>query len=258
MFRRIFILISITIMVILLFAIGSLFFVANWHELLTDLTGREMLFSLRLSITTSIIATAITMLVSIPIGYSLSRFPFFGRDILQSIIDLPLAFPELLLGLCLLLLFGNTVLGKLFASIGINFVFTKLGVITAEFFTALPYAIQLVKATFDYINPRFEFVSRSLGYSGFETFLKISLPLSSRGLIGAMIIAFARSIGAFGSVLILAGGTYMKTETLPIALYLNISYGNIGMAIASGLVLIAVSFVAIFLFEKVSKIHGLS
>lgn len=124
------------------------------------------------------------------------------------------------------------------------------GVVSAQFFTALPYAIRIMKSTFDYINPRMEFVSRSLGYGPGETFLRVSLPMARSGILAAAVIAFARCIGTFGTVLILAGGSYMKTETLPIALYLNISYGNMGMALTSGLVLVAVSFIAIFIFEK--------
>jgi len=165
-------------------------------------------------------------------------------------VDLPVAFPELVLGLCLLLLFGKTPLGKALSSLGLEFVFTVKGVVVAQFFTALPYAIRIMKSTFDYINPRMEFVSRSLGYGQVETFLKVSLPLAGNGILAAAVISFARCIGTFGTVLILAGGSYMKTETLPVALYLNISYGNMGMALTSGLMLVAVSFVAIFIFEK--------
>jgi molybdate transport system permease protein len=107
-----------------------------------------------------------------------------------------------------------------------------------------------MKSTFDYINPRMEFVSRSLGYSMFETFMNVSVPLARNGILASTVIAFARCIGTFGTVLILAGGTYMKTEVLPITLYLNISYGNMGMALTSGIVLMVVSFAAIFVFEQ--------
>ncbi len=122
--------------------------------------------------------------------------------------------------------------------------------VAAQFFTALPYSVRIMKSTFDYINPRMEFVSRSLGYTQFETFIRVSLPLAGNGILASTVIAFARCIGTFGTVLILAGGSYMRTETLPITLYLNISYGNMGMALTSGIMLVAVSFIAIFIFEK--------
>ncbi len=244
------ILISLFITLLLLFAIVSLFLVPDlkdvWHNLFSD----EMRFSLKLSIMTGLVSTALVMIFSLPIGYTLSRFDFMGKGFVKTIIDLPVAFPELVLGLCLLLLFGNTWVGRLFSAVGLDFVFTKKGIVIAQFFTALPYASRIMKSTFDYIDPRMEFVSRSLGYSQFETFLNISLPMAKNGILASTVIAFARCIGTFGTVLILAGGTYMRTEVLPITLYLNISYGNMGMALTSGIVLMVVSFLAIYVFEK--------
>ena len=81
-----------------------------------------------------------------------------------------------------------------------------------------------------------------------ETFLNVSLPLAKNGILASTVITFARCIGTFGTFLILAGGTYMKTEGLPMTLYLNISCGNMGMALISGIVLTTVSFIAIFIF----------
>jgi molybdate transport system permease protein len=249
-FRLTFIFISLFITLLLVFAIVALFLVPDpedvWHNLLSE----EMRYSLKLSLLTGLVSTLLVMLFSLPIGYTLSRFQFPGKSFVKTIIDLPVAFPELVLGLCLLLLFGNTWVGKALQSVGLNFVFTVKGVVVAQFFTALPYASRIMKSTFDYIDPRMEFVSRSLGYSRFETFVNISLPLARNGILASTVIAFARCIGTFGTVLILAGGTYMKTEVLPITLYLNISYGNMGMALTSGIVLMVVSFIAIYIFEK--------
>ena len=252
--KYIFIFISLLVTFLLALAIGSLFFVANWHDMTKNFLTEEMLFSLKLSLTTGIISTVLVMVVSIPIGYSLSRFSFPFKGVVKTIIDLPIAFPELVLGLCLLLLFGSTIFGRMLHEIGLNFVFTKEGIIAAQFFTALPYAIRIIKSTFDYIDPKLEFVSMSLGYSMHETFINVSLPLAKSGIFACMVISLARCIGTFGSVLILAGGSYMKTEILPITLYLNISYGNIGMAITSGIILIVMSFVAIFAFEKLESV----
>ncbi|WP_304084696.1 ABC transporter permease [Maridesulfovibrio ferrireducens] len=221
----------------------------TFEDVWMNLQSEEMRFSLTLSLITGLISSVLVMLFSLPIGFALSRLRFPGKGIVRTIMDLPIAFPELVLGLCLILLFGKTPIGAALKSIGINFVFTQEGVVVAQFFTALPYAIRIMKSTFDFISPRMEFISRSLGYTQFETFIKVSLPLAGKGILAASVIAFARCIGTFGTVLILAGGSYMKTETLPVTLYLNISYGNMGMALTSGLLLVAVSFAAIFVFE---------
>jgi molybdate transport system permease protein len=249
-FKGILIFLSFFITLFLAAAIGSIFFIPSPSEIWTSLWSEEMLFSLKLSLCTSVLSTLLVMAFSVPIGYSLSRFQFWGKGMVKTVIDLPIAFPELVLGLCLLSIFGNTALADFLQHFGIKVVFTKQGIVVGQFFTALPYAIRIIKSTFDYINPRLEFVSRSLGYSLFETFLYVSIPLAKSGLLAAMIIAFARSIGTFGTVLILTGGSYMKTEILPITLYLNVSYGNISMAMTSGIVLVVVSFLAIMVFEK--------
>jgi molybdate transport system permease protein len=241
---------SFFITIVLLAAIGSLLAVPTLEDVLSNIWSEEMQLSLKLSLLTGVVSTVLVMLFALPLGYTLSRLDFWGKGLVKTIIDLPVAFPELVLGLCLLLLFGKTPVGKALSSLGLDFVFTKKGIVAAQFFTALPYSVRIMKSTFDYINPRMEFVSRSLGYSPFETFLRVSVPLAGSGILASTVIAFARCIGTFGTVLILAGGSYMRTETLPITLYLNISYGNMGMALTSGIVLIAVSFVAIFIFEK--------
>ncbi len=238
---------------ILFIAISSLFVVPNPHDVIIALKSPEMFYSLKLSIITASIATACAMFMAIPIGYALSRGSFRGKKIVKSIIDLPMAFPELVLGLALLLLFGNTAIGKIIETMGIKVVFTKTGIVVAQIFVALPYAVRIICSTFNSINLRYELVSRSLGYGEFETFKNITLPLAKNGIFASTIITFARCIGAFGAVLILAGGAYMKTEILPITLYLNISYENIGMAITSGIVLILVSFLAIVTFEWFEK-----
>ncbi len=250
MFKFCFTAITFFITLLLVLAIGSLFVVPSLEDIRQNIWSPEMRFSLKLSMITGLTSTVLVMIFALPIGYTLSRFKFWGKGLVKTIIDMPIAFPELVLGLCLLLLFGNTVVGKLLNAAGLNFVFTKKGIVAAQFFTALPYAIRIMKSTFDYVNPRIEFVSRSLGYSMFETFRNISLPLAKNGILASTVISFARCIGTFGTVLILAGGSYMRTEVLPITLYLNISYGNMGMALTSGIVLMVVSFIAIFIFEK--------
>ncbi len=231
-------------------AIASITLIPSPKTIISSLKTEEIIYSLKLSIATSIISTVIVIAIALPAGYSIARFDFPGKSIVKIILDLPIAFPELVLGLCLLVLFGETIVGRILNAVGIKIVFTKLGIVVAQVFTALPYATRILCSTFESINPRFELVSRSLGYTEFETFKNVTLPLSKKGIFASTIITFARSMGAFGAVLVLAGGTYMKTETLPITLYLNISYGNMGMAITSGIVLIVISFFAILTFEK--------
>ncbi|NPA69224.1 MAG: ABC transporter permease subunit [Crenarchaeota archaeon] len=249
-FKHLCIMIAIVIALILFSSFLCLIVLPSPKEIIESLRSSEMMFSLKLTLISALISTILVMIVGTPAAYALARFSFPGKKIIMTILDLPIAMPEVVLGLALLLLFGKTPLGTFLKYLGIRVVFTKIGVVVAEFFTALPYAMRTLYSTFETISARYELVARSLGYGAFETFMKITLPMARSGIIAALVIAFARSVGTFGTVLILAGGTYMVTETLPVTLYLNMSYGNLGMAITSGLLLLGVSFITIYMVER--------
>ncbi|HOP39623.1 MAG TPA: ABC transporter permease [Geobacteraceae bacterium] len=233
----------------LLWAMLSLIFMPSWAEVVDSTFSAEMLYSIRLSLATSAISVAVVMVLAVSIGYVLARFRFPGHQLLRTVVDLPMAFPELVLGLCLLLLFGHDPLAGWLKRIGIDIVFSKTGIAIAQIFTAAPYATRVVYAAFRSISPRYEMVARSLGCGQWTAFWKVTLPMARGGLFAGAVIAFARCMGCFGTVLILAGGTRMFTETLPITLYLNISYGNLAMAMTSGILLILISLAAIVTFE---------
>jgi len=186
-------------------------------------------------------------------AYTLSRYEFPLKTFVKTILDLPIAFPEIVIGIALLMLLGSNLLGNYLEAVGISVVFTPLGIVVAQFFVALPFAVRVLYSTFSYVDPRYEFVSRSLGYSELETFTSITLPLAKNGIFAAGIIALARCIGTFASVLFVGGGIFMKTETLSISLYLNLSTGDVDMAITAGILLVIISFIAIAVMEKYAK-----
>jgi len=228
----------------------SLWTVSSPQSILNSFTSADMIHSVKLSLLTSTITTVIVMLSALLIAYSLSEDSFRGKSIVKTVLDIPIAFPEILIGIMLLIFLGNTPLNYMMDGLGIQIVFTDLGVICAQFFVSLPYTVRICYSTFCNIDRRLKFVSRSLGYTEFETFRNIMIPLSRDGILAATIITFSRCIGCFGAVLIVAGGTYQKTDTLPISLYLNLSYGNVEMAVASGIFLMIISFITIFFLEK--------
>lgn len=197
-FRGLCIAVSLLFTPFLFMAVVALFVVPGPEDILEALKSEEMIFSLKLSLLTASISTVIVMFIAIPIGYALLRFSFPGKSVVKSILDLSMAFPELVLGLALLLLFGRTLVGEAFQSLGIKVVFTKLGILVAQIFTALPYATRIAYSTFESVSLRYELVSRSLGYGEFETFRNITLPLAKNGLFASTIIAFARCMGALG------------------------------------------------------------
>lgn len=220
--------------------------------LLESLGSSEIMFAIRLSLVTSITSTLICILVSIPAAYALARFNFPGKSIVNTILDMPLALPPLVAGVGLLILFGTTAFGKWLADIGLEFVFTPYGIILAQFFVNMPFMFRILRSTFQGINPRYEYVAQTLGSTDFEAFWRVILPMSKNGLMAGAIITWCRGIGEFGAALMIAGATRMQTETLPISLYLNMSCGELPLAIASATILIVISLVSLFVFEKFS------
>ena len=248
-----FISISLISTLILFIVIGSLFVIINPADVLESLLSPEMIFALELTLITSLVAAICVMLVAIPTSYALSRYKFPLKSIFKSILSLPMALPEIVVGIALLMLFGDNLLGGTLEKLGINIIFTTTGIIIAQIFVAFPYAVRILYSTFNYVNPRYEFVSRSLGYSELETFQEITLPLAKNGIFASSVVTLARCIGTFAAVLFVGGGTFMKTETLSIALYLNMSFGNVNMAITAGIVLVVISFIAILVMERYAQ-----
>ncbi|OKY78929.1 MAG: ABC-type sulfate transport system, permease component [Candidatus Methanohalarchaeum thermophilum] len=220
------------------------------NALITNILSDEILFAIRLSLVTATVSTVACMVVAIPVGYALSRMNFKLKTLADTIINLPLALPPLVAGVGLLLFFGQTPVGKALETIGLKFVFTPLGIIVAQFLINVPFAIRIMKSTYNSINPRYEHVAKTLGCTKSKAFWKVTLPMSKNGILASSAISWAKGIGEFGAVLMLAGATRMKTETLPIAVYLNMSSGNLRLAIAAATILIIVAFLALYVLER--------
>jgi molybdate transport system permease protein len=217
-----------------------------------SLLSGEIQFAIRLSLITSVISTIFCIVVSVPAAYALARYNFPGKNILNTILDVPLALPPLVAGVGLLILFGTTSFGKALAEAGIKFVFTPLGIVIAQFFVNMPFMFRVLRSTFQEINPRYEYVAQTLGSTEAGAFWRVTLPMAKNGLMAGSIITWCRGIGEFGAALMVAGSTRLQTETLPISLYLNMSCGELPLAIASATILIVISLVSLFIFERFS------
>ena len=213
------------------------------------IVSAEIQFAIRLSLFTSITSTVICIFFAIPAAYGLERFTFPGKRIVNVIINIPLSLPPLVSGVALLLLFGTTSFGQSLAEHGLRFIFSVNGIILAQFFIITPYMIRILKSTIADINPRLEFVARTLGCSQWQAFYRITLPLAKNGIIAGLIISWSRAIGEFGCTLMVAGATRMVTETLPIALFLSMSIGDLQTAMSAATCLIIISLVSLMAFE---------
>ncbi|WP_048152816.1 ABC transporter permease [Methanolacinia paynteri] len=220
------------------------------EALVSSIFSDEMMFAIYLSIVTSVTSTGLCILFAIPVSYALARYEFPFKNLINTSIDLPLALPPLVAGVGLLLLFGQTALGKGLAAAGIEFIFTPLGIIVAQFFVNLPFMVRILRSTFQSVSPRYEYVARTLGCSELQAFIKVTLPMAKNGFFAGTVITWSRAIGEFGAALMVAGATRMKTESLPVAVFLNMSTGDLDMATAAATILIIIAIISLYVFER--------
>ena len=239
-------------------ALLTIFFVAivvsllsytSWGTFFSALLSKEILFAIRLSVITATISTILSLLIAIPAAYAISKTDFPGKNIVDSMLDLPIVISPVALGAALLVFF-NTPVGEAIENNTIRFTFAVPGIILAQFVVISALAIRLLKSTYDSIDPRYEQVGRTLGCSKPEAFFKITLPLARDGLIASGILTWARAVGEFGATVMLAGATAMKTESLPISIFLSLATADVEKAVAVIFILIIIAIIALLAIRK--------
>jgi molybdate transport system permease protein len=219
-------------------------------NLISSMLSPEIQFAIYLSLLTSVVSTVLCIIIAVPAAYGLARYDFFGKSIVNTTLDVPLALPPLVAGVGLLLFFGTSPFGKALAEAGLVFVFTPLGIIIAQFFVNMPFMIRIMRSTFESISPRYEYVAKTLGCTDIQAVWRVTLPMAASGFFAGAVITWAKGIGEFGAALLLAGATRMVTETLPISLFLNMSCGKLNLAISAATILIGISIVSLYVFER--------
>ncbi len=195
-------------------------------------------------------ATAINLVAGIGAGYFFARTRFPGRDLLDTILTLPMVLPPTVLGYYLLVLLGrNGVFGAwLQENFGINLIFTWQGAVIASSVVAFPLVFKPARAAFEAVDGQLEQAARVLGISEMGIFFRVTLPLAWRGIMAGALLAFARALGEFGATLMVAGSIPGKTQTLSIAVYEAVQAGQDDVAntlvLITSVVCVAVLFSA--------------
>jgi molybdate transport system permease protein len=222
--------------------LAALFFRLSPAEIFAALGSKETHFALRLSLMTSVVSTLFSLILGVPTGYVLARTEFPGKAVLDTFLDIPLVITPLIAGVGLLFLFGQSMLGGLLGQWGITILFTPWGAVLAQTFVACPIVMRSSRAAFERTGPRYEWAAATLGLRPWQVFFRISLPLARQGILAGTILGWTRAMGEFGATLMVAGAIRFKTETLPTAIYLNISSGEPGTALSCAWVLMATGF----------------
>lgn len=205
---------------------------------------------------------SVAIIFSLPIGilcaWVLARKNFRGKTILDSVINLPLVLPPVVIGYLLLITMGrNGYLGKWIDQIfGISFSFNWKGAALASAVVSFPLLVRAIRISFESIDQNLEFAARSLGASRLKMFFTVTLPLAMPGIIAGVVLAFARSLGEFGATITFVSNIPGETRTLPLAMYTLIQIPNQEAAtMRLCIIAIAISFIALFLSEVLQRAH---
>jgi len=233
--------------------LAALFFHVSPDEIYQAFSSAETMFALRLSLTTSLLAVLISIILGVPAAYLMARRNFFGKATVDILLDMPLVITPLVAGVGLLFLFGEKWLGGALADLGLRLVFTPWGAVAAQTFIAAPILTRSCRAAFETVDRRYELAGQTLGLSPFQVFFQVTLPMARQGLFSGTILAWARALGEFGATLMIAGATQFKTATLPISVYLNISSGELGLALVCSWLLLFAGFVLLMALKWVGR-----
>jgi molybdate transport system permease protein len=226
----------------LILPLAGLLYRAPWASLPQRLTEPGVLTALRLSLLTATLATAVSLVLGVPLAWILARTAFPGRRVVRALVTVPLVLPPVVGGVALLLVFGRNGLlgGWLDSTFGITLPFTTAGVVVAEAFVAMPFLVISVEGALRGADARYEEAAATLGAGRWTAFRRVTLPLVAPGVAAGAVLCWARALGEFGATITFAGNFPGRTQTMPLAVYLALEQ-DLDAAIVLSLVLLAVS-----------------
>lgn len=226
----------------LLLPVAGLVVRAPWRDLPALLTEPEALAALRLSLLAATLATAVCLVLGVPLAWVLARGDVPGRGLLRALVTVPLVLPPVVGGVALFTALGRQgILGRpLYEATGLSLPFTTAAVVVAEAFVALPFLVIAVEGALRGADRRFDEASATLGASRLYTFRRVTLPLVAPGVAAGAVLSFARALGEFGATITFAGSFPGTTRTMPVQVYLELQQDP-AAAIALSLVLLLVS-----------------
>src|SRR2546422_5278613 len=219
------------IWIAILAAIGAAFFVVPlvglvvktpWGDALQSLTSTDTLEALKLSLIASLSATAVSLVLGVPLAWIYARIDFRGRTVLRALTTLAMVLAPVVGGIALFLAFGRRgLVGSLLdTTFGITLPFTTAGVVFAETFVAMPFLVLTVEAGLRSMDRRYEDAARTLGAKRWTIFTRVTLPLIGPSLFAGAVLCWARALGEFGATITFAGNFPGVTQTMPLAVYL--------------------------------------
>ncbi len=222
-----------------------------------------VLDALVLSLGTTTVSLALTVLLGLPLAYVLARRRFRGRGLLEAVVDLPIVLPPSVAGLALLLVFGRRgLLGPGFEVLGIGIPFTAVAVVLAQTFVSAPFFVRSARAGLAAVDRDVEDAARVDGAAEGRLFRAVTLPLAGGAVAAGLVMSWARALGEFGATIMFAGNIEGRTQTLPLVVYAEFQGGELDNSIAAAAILVLAAFgvlvaVRVFHWGRALDVRGL-
>jgi len=219
-----------------------------WHVV----TSRRALAAYRLSLATSLVAALINVVFGLVVAWVLVRYRFFGRTILDALIDLPFALPTAVSGIALTTLYAKKgLLGRAALELfGVRIAYTRIGIVIALTFVTLPFVVRTVQPVLEELDASMEEAAATLGASRGQVFVRIILPNLTPALLTGFALSFARALGEYGSIVFISGNRPLKTEIAPLLIMAKLEQFDYAGATAIALVMLVMSFALLFVINR--------
>jgi sulfate transport system permease protein len=232
---------------IVLIPLGAVFWKTStltWPQFWHTVTMPTALASYRLTFGASFFAALVNVIFGLVVAWVLVRYDFFGKKIVDALVDLPFALPTAVAGITLAALYSQTGwIGQLLQPLGIEVANTQLGIFIALTFVGLPFIVRTVQPILEDLDPELEEAASSLGANRWQVFWRVILPMLTPALLTGFALAFARALGEYGSVIFIAGNIPMKTQITPVVIMQELDMFDYAKATAIAVVMLVVSFV---------------
>jgi sulfate transport system permease protein len=216
----------------------------TWIQFWQTVTMPTAMASYRLTFGASFCAAVVNVVFGLVVAWVLVRYEFFGKKIVDALVDLPFALPTAVAGITLASLYSeHGWIGQLLAPLGIKVANTELGVFVALTFIGLPFIVRTVQPVLEDLDPELEEAASSLGANRWQVFCRVILPMLAPALLTGFALAFARALGEYGSVIFIAGNIPMKTQITPVVIMGELDMFDYAKATAIAVVMLVVSFV---------------
>jgi sulfate/thiosulfate transport system permease protein len=222
----------------------------TWSHFWETVTGPRALAAYRLSLGASFLAATLNVFFGLLVAWVLERYSFPGRRLIDALVDLPFALPTAVAGIALATIYArNGWMGRWLDPLGIHVAYTPLGVVVALTFIGLPFVVRTVQPVLSDLDPEVEEAAASLGAGRWQTFRRVILPELVPAAATGFVLAFARALGEYGSVIFIAGNMPMRSEITPLLIMIKLEQYDYPGATAIAMVFLIVSFSLLLLIN---------